>query len=128
MIFDGLLDRHPGLKIVAAHGGGYLPLYISRSDHGYQVRPESRGCAHPPSSYLKRLWFDSVVYDPQHLQRLIDVVGASQVVIGTDYPFDMGDYTPHALVDALALSDADKQRILGGNAAALLGLADRRAR
>ena len=90
LIFGGTLDRHPGLKLCAAHGGGYLPSYIGRSDHGYAVRPESRTMAHAPSTYLKRIWFDSLVYTPQALEHLVREVGASQVVIGTDYPFDMG--------------------------------------
>ena len=120
LIFEGTLDRHPGVKIVAAHGGGYLPLYISRSDHAHAARPEACGCAYPPSSYLRRIWFDSLVYDPDHLHRLIDVVGASQIVLGTDYPFDMGHYDPAGLLASL---DAETQSAIGGgNAAALLGL------
>ena len=120
LIFEGTLDRHPGVKIVAAHGGGYLPLYINRSDHAYSVRPEVCGCAHHPSTYLSRIWFDSLVYEPEHLRRLIEVVGASQVVLGTDYPFDMGHYDPAGLFTNL---DPDTQAaIAGGNAAALLGI------
>jgi aminocarboxymuconate-semialdehyde decarboxylase len=120
LIFDGMLDRHPGLKIVAAHGGGYLPSYIGRSDHAHAVRPEACGCARAPSEYLKRIWFDSLVYEPDQLRRLIDVVGTSQVVLGTDYPFDMGHYDPAALLDEL---DPEAQAaIAGGNAARLLGL------
>jgi aminocarboxymuconate-semialdehyde decarboxylase len=126
LIFGGAFDRYPGLKLIAAHGGGYLPPYIARSDHGYRVRPEAHGCAHPPSVYLKHIWFDTMVYDAGQLRRLIEVVGASQVVVGTDYPFDMGDYDPQALVDAVAgLSDADRNAILGANAAKLLGLPNR---
>ena len=123
MIFGGVFDRYPGLKLCAAHGGGYLPHYIARSDHGYAARPEARTCARAPSSYLRRIWYDTIVYDPETLRRLIEIVGASQVVVGTDYPFDMGDYDPHALVDALTgLSEDERKAILGGNAAGLLGL------
>jgi aminocarboxymuconate-semialdehyde decarboxylase len=125
LIFSGVFDRFPGLKVCAAHGGGYFPLYASRADHGYEVRPEACSCAHPPSAYLKQIWYDTVVYDPDHLRRLIEVVGASQIVIGTDYPFDMGDYDPHGLIDAIAgLTDADRAALLGGNAARLLGFDD----
>ena len=121
LIFEGTLDRHPGARIVAAHGGGYLPPYIARSDHAHAVRPEACGCQHPPSHYLRRIWFDSLVYDPGQLRRLIEVVGAGQVVLGTDYPFDMGHYDPAALLAGL---DAQTQAaIAGGNAASLLGLA-----
>ncbi|MBA2933496.1 amidohydrolase [Sphingomonas sp. CGMCC 1.13654] len=120
LIFDGTLDRHPGVKIVAAHGGGYLPLYINRSDHAFAHRPEACGCALPPSAYLRRIWFDSLVYESDHLRRLIDVAGASQVVLGTDYPFDMGHYEPASLLSAF--DDETVAAISGGNAAALLGL------
>lgn len=123
LIFGGTLDRHPGVKIVAAHGGGYLPAYASRSDHGWAVRPEAQTCRERPSEYLKRIFFDSLVYDPAALRRLIDVVGASQVVVGTDYPFDMGDPAVQALVDAVpGLGDAERRAILGGNARRLLRL------
>lgn len=123
LIFAGTLDRHPGVKIVAAHGGGYLPTYVSRSDHGHAVRPEAQSIRHQPSEYLTRIWFDSLVYEPAALRRLIEVVGASQVVVGTDYPFDMGHYDPHALVEAVTgLSAEERAAILGGNARRLLGL------
>lgn len=121
LIFGGTLDRHPGVKIVAAHGGGYLPAYVSRSDHGFAVRPEARTCRHKPSEYLKRIFFDSLVYEPAALRRLIDVVGASQVVVGTDYPFDMGHERLHELVNAVpGLGDAERRAILGENARRLL--------
>jgi aminocarboxymuconate-semialdehyde decarboxylase len=123
LIFGGTLDRHPGVKIVAAHGGGYLPAYVSRSDHGYAVRPEAQAIRHPPSEYLKRIWFDSLVYEPEALRRLIDVVGSSQVVVGTDYPFDMGHYEIRELVESVpGLGEDERLAILGGNACRLLGL------
>ena len=122
LIFGGVLDRNPGLKIVAAHGGGYLPAYIGRSDHGYQVRPEASGIRKKPSAYLKQIYFDSLVYSPDQLQALIAQVGASQIVVGTDYAFDMGDYDVHALIESLAeLSEAERAMILGGNAMQILG-------
>lgn len=120
LIFAGTLDRHPGVKIVAAHGGGYLPTYISRSDHAYAARPEACGCALPPSAYLRRIWFDSLVYEQAHLQRLIDVAGVSQIVLGTDYPFDMGHYDPAGLF--ASLDPRAQAAIAGENAAKLLGL------
>ena len=122
LIFGGVLDAHPGLRIVAAHGGGYLPSYIGRSDHAFAVRPEAAADARKkPSEHLKRIWFDSIVYDPMALRHLVDRVGASQVVVGTDYPFDMGHYDMHALVDATpGLSEAERLAILGGNAAKLI--------
>lgn len=123
LIFGGVLDAYPGLKIIAAHGGGYLPTYVSRSDHAHAVRPEAAADTKlKPSEHLKRIWFDSVVYDPMALRHLIDRVGVTQVVVGTDYPFDMGHYDMHGLVDATAgLSEEERAAILGGNAAKLIG-------
>lgn len=123
MIFGGVLDDHPGLKIVAAHGGGYLPTYIGRSDHAFAVRPEARTqCRSSPGELLKRVWFDTVVYDSLALRHLVDRVGASQVVVGTDYPFDMGHYAVHELVEGTpGLSEQERAAILGGNAAGLVG-------
>ncbi|WP_271146012.1 amidohydrolase family protein [Brevundimonas sp. NIBR10] len=123
LIMGGHLDRFDAVRICAVHGGGYLPLYAGRSDHAWSVRPESCGCLQPPSAYLKRLWFDSLVYDPAHLRRLIDVVGADRVVVGTDYPFDMGDYDPVGLIRSVeGLSPAERDAILSGNAIRLFGL------
>jgi aminocarboxymuconate-semialdehyde decarboxylase len=123
LIFGGVLDRYPGLRLCAAHGGGYLPTYVGRSEHAYSARPDAHSMQHPPSEYLKRIFFDSLVYSPQALRMLIDQVGVSQVVIGTDYPFDMGHYDIHALVGATAsLDEAQRVAILSGNAARLLGL------
>jgi aminocarboxymuconate-semialdehyde decarboxylase len=123
LIFGGVLDRYPALKIVAAHGGGYLPTYSSRSDHAWHSRPDSRTMAEPLSAYLRRIHFDCLVYTPTALRALIDQVGSGQIVVGTDYPFDMGSYNVRELVNAVAgISDQERSDILAGNAAALLGL------
>jgi aminocarboxymuconate-semialdehyde decarboxylase len=108
------------LKIIAAHGGGYLPSYAGRSDHARAVREEVRGCECRPRDYLRRIWFDSLVYEAGSLRHLIDQVGVGQVVLGTDYPFDMGHYDPCTLLGAL---DERAQRLIAGEtAAALLGV------
>jgi aminocarboxymuconate-semialdehyde decarboxylase len=120
LIFGGTFDRHPRLKLCAAHGGGYLPSYIGRSDHGYAVRPESRTMAESPSAYLKRVWFDSLVYTPDGLEHLVAQVGASQVVIGTDYPFDMGERDPLQQIARANISEEDRERIRGTNALEML--------
>ncbi|HVB86007.1 MAG TPA: amidohydrolase family protein [Candidatus Dormibacteraeota bacterium] len=123
LIFGGVLDRFPGLKICAAHGGGYLPSYVGRSDHGYAVRPEAANIKLKPSEYLKRIYYDSLVYTPEGLRHLIEQVGVAQVMIGTDYPFDMGSYDPHGqIADVPGISQEERDRILGGNAARLLGI------
>ncbi|MGW7079930.1 amidohydrolase family protein [Streptomyces sp. NPDC054866] len=121
LIFSGVLDRHPGLKIIAAHGGGYLPTHIGRSDHAWTTRSDAgSGCAHLPSSYLKRLYFDSLVHDPHVLRELVRVAGADRVLLGSDFPFDMGTEDPLGALRAARLPDADFDAVRGGNAAALL--------
>jgi aminocarboxymuconate-semialdehyde decarboxylase len=122
LIFGGVLDRHPGLKIVAAHGGGYLPSYIGRSDHAWHVRPESRSSVDEPSSYLRRLWFDSLVHSPMVLRHLVETVGADRIVLGSDYPFDMGTDQPVAALMAAGLASEQTEAIRGANAAGLYGL------
>ncbi|MFD5221626.1 amidohydrolase family protein [Streptomyces tendae] len=121
LIFSGVLDRHPGLRLLAAHGGGYLPTHIGRSDHAWSARSDAgAGCAHLPSSYLKRLYFDSLVHDPHVLRELIRIAGADRVLLGSDFPFDMGTEDPVRALRAARLSDADFHAVRGGNAAALL--------
>ncbi|MGW5739197.1 MULTISPECIES: amidohydrolase family protein [Streptomyces] len=121
LIFSGVLDRHPGLKILAAHGGGYLPTHIGRADHAWTARSDAgSGCAHLPSSYLKRLSFDSLVHDPHVLRELVRVAGADRVLLGSDFPFDMGTEDPLGALRAARLTDADFEAVRGGNAAALL--------
>ncbi|ROR46450.1 amidohydrolase family protein [Kitasatospora cineracea] len=122
LIFSGVLDRHPGLKIVAAHGGGYLPTHIGRSDHAWRARPDARGCAHEPSSYLRRLYFDSLVHDPHVLRELIRAAGADRVLLGSDFPFDMGTEDPLAALTEAELTDSELAAVRGANATALLGL------
>ncbi|MDQ0777653.1 aminocarboxymuconate-semialdehyde decarboxylase [Streptomyces aurantiacus] len=123
LIFSGVLDRHPGLKLVAAHGGGYLPTHIGRSDHAWTTRPDAgAGCARLPSSYLKQLYFDSLVHDPQVLRELVRVAGADRVLLGSDFPFDMGTENPVGALRAACLSDTDFHAVRGGNAATLLDL------
>ncbi|MEU0112245.1 amidohydrolase family protein [Streptomyces bobili] len=121
LIFSGVLDRHPALTLIAAHGGGYLPTHIGRSDHAWSARSDAgAGCAHPPSSYLKRLYFDSLVHDPQVLRELVRVAGSDRVLLGSDFPFDMGTDDPVGDLRAARLPDADFHAVRGGNAAALL--------
>lgn len=121
LIFSGVLDRHPELKLIAAHGGGYLPTHLGRSDHAWSARSDAgAGCAHLPSSYLRRLYFDSLVHDPHVLGELIRVAGADRVLLGSDFPFDMGTEDPVGALRAARLPDTDFHAVRGGNAAALL--------
>jgi aminocarboxymuconate-semialdehyde decarboxylase len=122
VIMSGLLDRHPGLRIIAAHGGGYLPFHPARMDHGWRVRPELKTPEELPSSYLRRIWFDTVVYEPGLLTALVERVGEDRVLLGTDFPFDMGVENPVALLNAAPRLDADaRAAIRGDTALELLG-------
>lgn len=125
LIFDGTLDRFPGVKICGAHGGGFLPSNIARADHCVEFTGNWPADCKPvkkmPSEYLKQLYFDTVVYTPEALRHLIAQAGASQVVLGTDMPAGMSD--PDAVNHILktpGLSDADRVAILSGNGAKLL--------
>jgi aminocarboxymuconate-semialdehyde decarboxylase len=124
LIFDGVLERHPALKILAVHGGGYLPAYSGRIDHAWGARSDSHGALpHPPTTYLKRVYFDTVVFTPHQLAELVRLYGADRIVMGTDYPFDMADYDPIGHVASVESLDASSvAAIAGGNAARLLGL------
>lgn len=121
MIFSGVFDRFPNLKVLAAHGGGYLPHYIGRSDHAWTVRPEVQGCANLPSSYLRNIWFDTVLFDDTQLGHLIERVGPDRVSFGTDYAFDMGDYDLQRLSGALS-DETIRKAVLGESAAQLLNI------
>ena len=122
LIFGGVMERHPGLKIVLPHAGGFLGHYWARMDHGWRARPDCRTVIKkPPTSYLKKFFFDTITFDPEMLGNLIDKFGAAQVLLGTDYPFDMGEEDPVGLIDSVPrLPAAEKERIMGGNAARLL--------
>jgi aminocarboxymuconate-semialdehyde decarboxylase len=128
LIFDGSLDRFPHLKIIAAHGGGFLPSYSGRADYGCLSRPEScnGGTYGPikkkPSEYLKQVYYDTMVFTAEGLRHLAAEVGTSQLVIGTDYPYPWTKTAVDHVLTAPSLSDADKAAILQGNAAKLLGI------
>jgi aminocarboxymuconate-semialdehyde decarboxylase len=121
LIFGGVLDAHPGLRICVAHGGGYLPAYRGRMDHAYREREDCRQhIAREPSSFLGQLWFDSLVFDRSQLDYLVATYGSDHICLGSDYPFDMAEPDPVGFVDELP--DDVKAKVLGLNAAALLGL------
>jgi aminocarboxymuconate-semialdehyde decarboxylase len=124
LIFDGVLERHPRLKILAVHGGGYLGGYSGRIDHAWGARSDSHGgLPQPPTSYLKRIYVDTVVFTPQQLAALVDVFGPDRVLLGTDYPYDMAEYDPIGHIVSVEDFDANTVAALaGGNAKELLGL------
>jgi len=122
LIFDGVMERHPKLKVVLPHAGGYLAHYWARMDHAYQARSDTRGqMKRKPSSYLERFYFDTITFDHGMLAHLIARYGADHVVLGTDYPYDMGVERPVEFIGGVkGLSAAERAAIEGGNAARLL--------
>ncbi|MGH3327197.1 MAG: amidohydrolase family protein [Streptomycetales bacterium] len=124
LIYAGVLEDLPELKLCVVHGGGFLPVYHARIDHGWQVRPECRKhISQPPSTYLKKVHFDTMVFSPQVLGHLIQFAGADHVMLGTDYPFDMGEDNPVGLVDSVpGLTPDDLAAVRGRNAVRLFGL------
>jgi len=124
LIFGGVLERYPKLKICVAHGGGFLPAYAGRMDHAHGARSDCRLCIKKkPSHYLRKMYFDTIVFEESQLDYLVETYGSDHILMGTDYPFDMGYYKPVQFVNgAKKLKAADKAAILGGNAARLLRL------
>lgn len=124
LIFDGVLERHPKLKIIAVHGGGYLASYSGRIDHVWGAREDGNaGLPHPPTTYLKRVWFDTVVFTPHQLDNLIRVFGPERLMMGTDYPFDMGEYDPVGHVASVpGITPETMAALCGGNARALFSV------
>ena len=125
LIFEGTFDRFPKLKVIGAHGGGFLPSYADRSDHACLVGP--KGCnpdiklKKTPTEYLKQIYFDSLVFTPEAIRHLVAQVGAGQIVIGSDYPYPWELHPVDHIFASTSLSDAEKADILGRNAAKLFG-------
>jgi len=123
MIYDGMLDRFPGLKLCAAHGGGYLPSYIGRSDACFRRDPVNcKPVQKHPSEYLKQLYFDSLVFTSEGLRHLVAEAGASQVILGTDFPFGWTTEAVDHILNTPGLTEAERRAMLGENAARLLRL------
>jgi predicted TIM-barrel fold metal-dependent hydrolase len=126
LIFEGTLDRFPGLKIIAAHGGGYLPSYAPRSDHACFVSPA--GCnpdivlKKQPTEYLRQLHFDALVFTPEAVRHLAAQVGASQLMLGSDHPYPWEQHPVDLIFACSSLSEKEKVGVMHDNAARLLGL------
>jgi aminocarboxymuconate-semialdehyde decarboxylase len=124
LIFGAVLERLPDLRVCLAHGGGAFPYTIGRIEHGFNMRPDLVATDNPrnPREYLPRLFFDSWVADVRALRYLLDTVGIERVMLGTDYPFPLGEQQPGALIEALKLREADQARLFHGTALEWLGL------
>jgi aminocarboxymuconate-semialdehyde decarboxylase len=123
MILKGMFEKYPNLRICLSHGGGLLAFNIWRLDHSYALRPELKKIVpRKPSEYLKKLYFDTIVHSVAALEYLVKVAGADRVVIGTDYPMAMGDFAAVGRVNELDLQEAERELVLGGNAARALNL------
>lgn len=121
LMYEGVLDRHPGLKICISHGGGYMPFCFARQTRNWIEKPATRvNMKQPPADFLRMLWYDSCVYDRAMLEALVEVVGRDRVVLGSDYP--VGDRDPLAMIESCNFSSEVKEMIAWRNAAGLLGL------
>jgi aminocarboxymuconate-semialdehyde decarboxylase len=124
MIFSGLFERLPTLRVAFAHGGGSFPATVGRIQHGFEVRPDLCAVDNnvPPQAYLGRFWLDSLVHDPAMLQHVVNLCGADRIAMGTDYPFPLGELEPGTLIKSMPYSDQQKEMLLSGAALQWLGL------
>jgi len=124
MIFGGIFERLPKLRVAFAHGGGSFPATIGRIEHGFNVRPDLVAIHNPvnPREYLGKFWLDSLVHDPKMLQYITDLVGANRVALGTDYPFPLGELEPAKLIQGMPWLQAQKDQLLHGSALEWLNL------
>jgi aminocarboxymuconate-semialdehyde decarboxylase len=121
LVFGGVLERYPRLKICLAHGGGYVPYQAGRFQHGWEVRAEAKVHLHnPPSESLGRLYYDTILHSKPALEFLVSTAGPDRVLLGSDYPFDMGNLDCVARVRALSIEPEARDLILGGYARTVL--------
>jgi aminocarboxymuconate-semialdehyde decarboxylase len=124
MIFGGVFERLPKLRVAFAHGGGSFPATIGRVQHGFDVRPDL--CAidnnHPPTDYIGRFWLDSLVHAPEVMDLIVNLVGADRVALGTDYPFPLGELQPGQLIKSMNYSLDKTSQLLHGSALSWLGM------
>lgn len=124
MIFGGIFEKYPKLRVAFAHGGGSFPATIGRIEHGFHVRPDLVAVDNPvnPRSYLDKIYFDSLVHDPMMLDYLLKLVGPERIALGTDYPFPLGELEPGKLIASMPYTDEVKERLFSGTALEWLGL------
>ena len=124
MIFGGVFERLPNLRVAFAHGGGAFPAILGRVQHGFHVRPDLCAVDNKidPVKYLGKFWVDSLVHDNDALDYLINKVGINKIALGTDYPFPLGELEPGELITTSSLNNNDKEKLLSQNALDWLGL------
>jgi aminocarboxymuconate-semialdehyde decarboxylase len=118
LIFGGVLEQFPNLRVAFAHGGGAFPFTLGRIEHGFRMRPDlvATDNQRPPREYLQRIYFDSCVHDIQALRYLIELCGPEHVMLGTDYPFPLGEQEPGKLIESLALGEEAERELFAGTA------------
>jgi aminocarboxymuconate-semialdehyde decarboxylase len=124
MIFGGVFEKLPHLKVAFAHGGGSFPSTIGRIEHGYNCRPDLVAVDNPinPRNYLGKFWLDSLVHDEFTLKNLIELIGEEKIALGSDYPFPLGENIPGKLINKMSLSNEIKENLLHKSALDWLGL------
>lgn len=124
MIFGGIFERLPDLRVAFAHGGGSFPATIGRVQHGFDVRPDLCAVDNPfaPTKYLNKFWLDSLVHSTEMLDYVVDLMGADKIALGTDYPFPLGELEPGQLINSMSWPDDKKEMLLSGSALNWLGL------
>ena len=124
MIFGGVLEALPRLRVAFAHGGGAFPATLGRIEHGFHVRPDlvATDNARNPRDYLGRFYVDALVHDPDMLHYMIKLMGAGSIAMGSDYPFPLGEHHPGALIESMDLDAATRDRLLAGTALEWLAL------
>ena len=124
MIFGGVFERLPSLRVAFAHGGGSFPATIGRIEHGFNVRPDLVAVDNKenPRKYLKNFYLDSLVHDPAMLDLLIKLMGSDRIALGTDYPFPLGELSPGKLISSMPYNDKIKERLMSGTALEWLGI------
>ena len=124
LIFSGTLARFPDLKLMAVHGGGYLPAYSGRIDHAWGARQDCHASLPlPPTTYLRQVYLDTVVFSYHQLAYLLDLFGPDRILMGTDYPFDMAEYNPIGHIAGIqGIDEGTVAQLAGGNAIRVLGL------
>ena len=123
MIFGGVFEKFPKLKVAFAHGGGSFPLTVGRIEHGYNVRPDLCAIDNSvnPRDYIGKFWIDALVHDPKALDFIVDIMGGDKICMGSDYPFPLGEHHPGKLIEEMNYSAALKEQLLYKNAMEWLG-------